>query len=154
MAAARVHCCTHWRVSFALQAALSVAAAGPGRAQLALVPQNPDLTLFCRTVREELAFGPQQLGLAEAKVRSRVHEAAEAMAVLDLLEEPPLALSQGQRLRVAPAAALTLRPQLLMLDEPTTGQDPAEVRRLMEPSARQSYPAPSARRCLRRTMCC
>jgi energy-coupling factor transport system ATP-binding protein len=110
---------------------LTLAPAEQGRAPLALIPQNPDLTLFCRTVREELAFGPRQLGLSVAEVHDRVDEAAAAMAVADKLDEPPLALSQGQRLRVATASALTLRPQLLMLDEPTTGQDPVEVHRLM-----------------------
>jgi energy-coupling factor transport system ATP-binding protein len=107
------------------------AAAPAGTSPLALVPQNPDLTLFCRTVYEELAFGPRQLGLSAREAHDRVKNAAETLAIAALLDEPPLALSQGQRLRVAVAAALTLRPRLLMLDEPTTGQDPIEVQRLL-----------------------
>jgi energy-coupling factor transport system ATP-binding protein len=110
---------------------VTLAAAPAGSLPLGLVPQNPDLTLFCRTVYEELAFGPRQLGLPQADVRARVQHVARSMAIDDLLEESPQALSQGQRLRVAVAAALALRPRLLLLDEPTTGQDASEVRRLL-----------------------
>jgi energy-coupling factor transport system ATP-binding protein len=103
----------------------------PGRSPLALVSQNPDLALFCRTVYEELAFGPRQLGLPAQEVHERTIDAANALALVALLDEPPLALSQGQRLRVAVAATLTLRPGLLLLDEPTTGQDTLEIDRLL-----------------------
>lgn len=107
------------------------AAHSAGASQIGLTPQNPDLTLFCRTVGEELAFGPRQLRLAEAETARRVAQAAAALDVVDLIDEPPLALSQGQRLRVAVAASLTLRARLLLLDEPSTGQDPQQVCRLL-----------------------
>jgi energy-coupling factor transport system ATP-binding protein len=107
-----------------------------GSLPLGFVPQNPDLSLFCRTVCEELAFGPRQLGLGQADTRARVEHVARSLAIADLLDEAPQALSQGQRLRVAVAAALTLRPRLLVLDEPTTGQDPVVVTRLLTEIAR------------------
>jgi len=102
-----------------------------GSTAIGLAPQNPDLTLFCRTVHDELAFGPRQLGVDRDEVHRRVIQAADALGIADLLAQAPLALSQGQRLRVAVAAAITLRPRLLLLDEPTTGQDPRQVSRLL-----------------------
>lgn len=93
------------------------------------VPQDPDLALFCATVREELAFGPIEQGLPD--VASRVQAAAAALAVDDLLDRPPQALSRGQRLRVAVAAALSCAPTVLTLDEPTAGQDHDQVERMM-----------------------
>ena len=96
-----------------------------------LMLQNPDLTLFCGTVREELAFGPWQSGLDEQAVAQRVAEVAADLELTALLDEPPLALSQGQRLRTAVGALLTLEPRLLLLDEPTTGQDQGVVARLL-----------------------
>lgn len=99
---------------------------------LGMVLQQADLMLFCRTVRDELAFGPRQLRLPENVVSQRVTEIARQMQLEPLLEEPPQALSQGQRLRVAIAATLTLRPQVLVLDEPTTGLDRRQLNRLMQ----------------------
>ena len=98
---------------------------------IGLVPQNPDLALFCQTVRSELAFAPQQAGLADELVDRQVADAARAMQLESLLDEPPLALSQGQRLRTAIAATLTMQPTMLLLDEPTTGQDSEQVDRAM-----------------------
>ncbi|HEX4130768.1 MAG TPA: ATP-binding cassette domain-containing protein [Pirellulales bacterium] len=101
-----------------------------GRPPVGLVPQNPDLTLFSNSVRDELAFGPRQLGLDEAEIARRVATAADEFSLDDLLDEPPQGLSQGQRLRVALTAAATLEPQVLLLDEPTIGQDPEQMHRL------------------------
>jgi energy-coupling factor transport system ATP-binding protein len=101
-------------------------------AAVGLVPQNPDLTLFCDTVRDEVAFGPRQHRLDELTIQQRVAAAASKLDLEELLDEPPLALSQGERLRTAVAAALTLKPRLLLLDEPTTGQDQWQVARVLE----------------------
>jgi energy-coupling factor transport system ATP-binding protein len=102
-----------------------------GRPVCGLVLQNPDLMLFCGSVRDELAFGPRHSGVAEHDVACRVYCWAGLLGISELLDEPPLALSQGQRLRTALAAALTADPSLLLLDEPTTGQDQHQVTSLM-----------------------
>lgn len=95
------------------------------------VPQDPDLALFCATVRSELAYGPTEARLAVDRVSERVAAAADALSLTDLLDRPPQALSRGQRLRTAVAAALTCRPDALLLDEPTSGQDHEQVERMM-----------------------
>ncbi len=91
------------------------------------VPQDPDLALFCETVGEELLYGPQEMRRPD----SVAHEAGRALSVDDLLDRAPQALSRGQRLRVAVAAALACEPDILALDEPTSGQDHDQVERMM-----------------------
>lgn len=93
------------------------------------VPQNPDLALFAATVAEELAYGPRERRLPDPP--ARVAAAAAALSVADLLERPPQALSRGQRLRVAVAAALACGGRVLVLDEPTSGQDGDQVDRML-----------------------
>ena len=95
------------------------------------VPQEPDLALFCETVRDELAYGPIEARLPPPAVTALVGEAAAALSVHGLLDRPPQALSRGQRLRVAVAAALACAPLILALDEPTSGQDHDQVERMM-----------------------
>src|SRR5213078_2561552 len=89
-----------------------------------------DHQLFAATVEEEVAFGPQNLGLAAAEVEARV---AEALAAVGLGERDadPFLLDKGVRQRLAVAAVLALRPDLLVLDEPTTGLDFAEQQKMM-----------------------
>lgn len=85
--------------------------------------QNPDHQLFSATVREEIEFGPRNLGLAPGEVARR---ADETMAHFDLAEhaaEPPALLSFGLRRKVSIAAVCSMRPEILILDEPTTGLD-------------------------------
>ena len=91
------------------------------------VPQDPDLALFCDTVHQELAVGPRELGLEPGLVA----RAADALSLTDLLDRPPQALSRGQRMRCAVAASLACAPDVLLLDEPTSGQDADQVERMM-----------------------
>ena len=101
------------------------------RGRVVDVPQDPDLALFCSTVYDELAYGPVEARLASVEVHARVAAAAAALSLTELLDRPPQALSRGQRLRTAVAAALSCRPRALLLDEPTSGQDGAQVERMM-----------------------
>jgi energy-coupling factor transporter ATP-binding protein EcfA2 len=93
--------------------------------------QSPGAMLFARTLREELAFGPRNLGYPPARVDQLVARAADAMGLSDRLGESPFALSFGGQKRASVAAALAMGTRLLVLDEPTAGQDPASVQRLM-----------------------
>ena len=95
------------------------------------VPQDPDLALFCESVRSELAYGPVEMRLPQGEVEELTATAAERLNLTELLERPPQALSRGQRLRAAVAAALPCRRELLLLDEPTSGQDSHNVRVMM-----------------------
>lgn len=103
---------------------------GPERPGVVGVPQDPDLCLFCPTVAEEVAYGPQEQGAEDAAQRTR--SAMADLSVLDLAKRAPHALSRGQRLRVAVAAALSCAPKVLVLDEPTSGQDHEQVERMMQ----------------------
>lgn len=96
-----------------------------------LVRQNPDTLLLCRTVWDELAFAPRCAGCTSREVETRVRDAAARFRLEALLDRSPLLLSQGERLRVAVGATFTLHAPLLLLDEPTTGQDPRHEAQLM-----------------------
>ena len=95
------------------------------------VPQDPDLALFCETVARELDYGPMEQRVEPAERRRRVATAASDLSITDLLDRSPQALSRGQRLRAAVAAALTCARGVVLLDEPTSGQDPEQVEALM-----------------------
>src|SRR6185436_10358113 len=93
--------------------------------------QDPDHQLFAATVVDEVAFGPTNVGLPAAEVRARVEEALAAVG-LEARDEDPFLLDKGARQRLAVAAILALRPDVLVLDEPTTGLDHREQRRMLE----------------------
>jgi energy-coupling factor transporter ATP-binding protein EcfA2 len=92
--------------------------------------QNPDCQLFCKTVKDELAFGPKQLGLTQEKVDSRVADILRLMHAEQLQDRDPHTLSRGQKIGIAIASVLTMRPKVLILDEPTLGQDFARIKSL------------------------
>lgn len=103
--------------------------------QVGYVFQNPDRQIFRDTVAEEVAYGPEQLGLGAEAVRAAVAEAMAATGLADLAAFYPRSLSKGQRQRLAIASALALNPRLLILDEPTSGQDArakAQIMALLE----------------------
>jgi energy-coupling factor transport system ATP-binding protein len=86
--------------------------------------QNPDHQLFNNTVFKEIAYGPRNIRLSEDEIKARVEEAARVAGVHDdVLTEHPFFLTKGLRQRVAIASILAMRPQTIIVDEPTTGQD-------------------------------
>jgi len=99
--------------------------------RVGLVLQNPDQQLFSQTVEEEIAFGPRNLGLPESEVESRVEEAIALLGLERFRHEFPLALSIGDRARVVIASVLAMRPHIILLDEPTMGQDYRGHREIM-----------------------
>jgi cobalt/nickel transport system ATP-binding protein len=102
------------------------------RAKVGLVFQDPDDQLFMPSVREDVAFGPLNMGLAAAEVAERVDEALGAVGMRHVVDRAPHQLSMGQRRRVAIATVLAMRPALLVLDEPTANLDPRARRELVE----------------------
>jgi energy-coupling factor transporter ATP-binding protein EcfA2 len=94
--------------------------------------QNPDHQIFAPTVYDEVAFGPRNFGLPASATTDRVHAALDAVGLVGLEADDPFLLSKGHRQRLAVASLLALRPQLLILDEPTTGLDYLEQRRMMD----------------------
>jgi len=94
--------------------------------------QNPDHQIFTRRVRDEIAYGLKNLGLSEEEIAERTVQALEAVNLTDKADEDPLFLGKGQRQRVAVASILAMRPEILIVDEPTTGQDYRMVSGIME----------------------
>jgi cobalt/nickel transport system ATP-binding protein len=94
------------------------------RSKVGFVFQDADVQLFCNTVFDELAFGPLQLGLDRDEVRARVAGTAAALRIEKLLDRAPYTLSGGEKKRVAIASVLSMRPQVLLMDEPTNALDP------------------------------
>ena len=92
--------------------------------EVGLVFQDPDIQLFSATVFDDVAFGPLQLGLEPEEVRQRCDEALAAMEIAHIADRAPFELSGGEKKRAAIASVLSLRPQVLLLDEPTASLDP------------------------------
>ena len=94
------------------------------RRTVGMVFQDPDDQLFMSTVYQDVAFGPLNLGLPPVEVDSRVQQALETVGVAHLKDRPPHKLSGGQKRRVAIATALSMTPDILVMDEPSSGLDP------------------------------
>jgi len=94
------------------------------RRQVGLVFQDPDDQLFCATVQEDVAFGPQQLGLNETEVRARVQQALTQVGLAGFGHRATHHLSHGEKRRVCLAGVLACEPTVLVLDEPTSDLDP------------------------------
>lgn len=104
---------------------------GELRRRVGLVFQSPEAALFAPTVREDVAFAPRRMGLGEVGVREKVEDVLGRLGIEHLAEKAPLSLSGGEKRRVAIAGVLTMGPEVLVLDEPTAGLDPATREELM-----------------------
>ena len=103
------------------------------RFRVGLVFQSPAYQIFEETVAKDIAFGPRNMGLAEEEVQARVKETAAIVGLSDdILEQSPFLLSGGQKRRVAIAGVMAMRPEVLILDEPTAGLDPRGREEILE----------------------
>lgn len=108
------------------------------RRTVGLVFQNPDDQLFMPTVEEDVAFGPRNMKLTEDEVDRRVTRALEAVGAGELRNQAPYRLSGGQKRSVAIATVLSMEPDILVLDEPSSNLDP-HARRLLIKQIRDFY---------------
>jgi energy-coupling factor transporter ATP-binding protein EcfA2 len=102
------------------------------RRTVGLLFQDPDDQLFCSTVREDVAFGPEQFGLPKADLDARVTRALDQVGLAGFEERLPHHLSRGEKKRVCLAGLLACEPRILVLDEPTSDLDPRARRQLRE----------------------
>ena len=104
------------------------------RKRIGLVFQYPEYQLFEETVFKDVAFGPKNLGLNEDEIADRVREAIELVGLdyEDIKDRSPFELSGGQKRRVAIAGVIAMRPEVLILDEPTAGLDPKAHKDVLE----------------------
>jgi len=102
------------------------------RRRVGIVFQDPDDQLFMGSVRDDVAFGPRNLGLRGADLDRRVMAALDMVGMADFVDRPPHHLSFGQRRRVAVATVLVMEPEVIVLDEPSSNLDPASRRELAD----------------------
>lgn len=102
------------------------------RGKVGVVFQDPDDQLFMPTVGEDIAFGPYNMGLRGAELDAAVDEALALVHMSEFKDRPPHHLSFGQRRRVAVATVLAMKPEILVLDEPSSNLDPASRRELAD----------------------
>lgn len=94
--------------------------------------QNPDTQLFCSSVHDEIAFGLNQMGMAESEISQRVKDTMELLQISELSDREPYHLSGGEKKRVAIAAAVALNPEVYVFDEPMNNLDPKTKRFLRQ----------------------
>ena len=104
---------------------------GEFRPEVALVFQNPDDQLFCPSVWDDVAFGPQNTGLSKDEVKARVKEALSIVAASELADRPVHHLSEGEKRIISVAGVLAMRPRLVIYDEPSANLDIRSRRRLI-----------------------
>jgi energy-coupling factor transporter ATP-binding protein EcfA2 len=92
--------------------------------RVGIVFQAPETQLFALSVRDELAFGPENLGLPKDEIRNRITDTAESVGLVDILDHEPAQMSGGQQQAVAIGSVLAMLPEVLVLDEPTSNLDP------------------------------
>ncbi len=103
---------------------------------IGMVFQNPDNQLVSSIVEEDIAFGPENLGLAQEEIIERVDWALHTLNLEELRNEPPHNLSEGQKQQVAIAGVLAMKPECIVLDEPTAHLDPRGRREVLESALR------------------
>lgn len=101
------------------------------RQKIGMVFQDSDDQIFAPTVREDIAFGPTNMGLKSDEINERVDNALSLLEITHLKDRPPHQLSGGEKKRVAIAGILAMNPRILVLDEPTSGLDPAGCRDIL-----------------------
>jgi cobalt/nickel transport system ATP-binding protein len=106
-------------------------ARGDFRPEIGMVFQNADDQLFCPSVRDDVAFGPQNLGLSKEEVEARITEALSTTGVSELIDRPPHHLSGGEKRMVSIAGVLAMRPRMIVYDEPSANLDLRSRRRLI-----------------------
>ncbi len=102
------------------------------RMKVGFVFQNPDVQLFCPSVKEDIVFGPLQMGVPKEEIKRRLENVITTLAISDLLERAPHQLSIGEKRKVAIASVLVIEPRVIILDEPTAGLDPLTSRQIIE----------------------
>ncbi len=100
--------------------------------KIGFVFQNPEHQLFCQSVYDEIAFGPRQLQMSEDEVTLRVNDCIKLLGLEGFEKRIPIALSGGEKRKVAIAAVLSLNPQIIVMDEPMEGLDPKSQQWLIE----------------------
>ncbi len=100
--------------------------------QIGYVFQNPDNQIFSTSVYKEMEYGLKALKLSEQEMSERIHEVAKLLDIEKVLEEHPFSLGKGERQRIAVASILVLKPKILVVDEPTTGQDWDGIQNMMK----------------------
>jgi len=102
------------------------------RSSVGMVFQNPDNQIIATIVEDDVAFGAENLGISPAEIRRRVDEALSMVGMTEYAANPPHYLSGGQKQRIAIAGILAMRPDIIVLDEPTAMLDPIGRREVME----------------------
>ena len=102
------------------------------RQKVGIVFQDPNDQLFAPTVKEDVAFGPMNLGLSYEEVEKRVDEALALVGMKKFKDKTPHHLSGGQQKRVAIAGIIAMKPEIMILDEPTAGLDPQGVDKVLD----------------------
>ena len=102
------------------------------RSKVGFVFQNPEVQLFCPTVKEDIIFGPLQFGIARDEIKKRLDKLVEMLDIACLLDRSPHQLSIGEKRKIAIASTLAIDPDVIILDEPTAGLDPLTSRHLVD----------------------
>lgn len=101
------------------------------RQKVGLVFQNPEHQLFCNTVYEDIVFGPLNMGLSKAEADSRAESALSVFGISHIANRAPYRLSDGEKRLAAIASVISMRPDILLMDEPSSGLDPRARRELI-----------------------